>query len=123
MKFRIIELVFVFFSKIYIFFYKERGDNWKFFPVIIMSTIFMINTQVVLLQFFSVKYLFFLLFVVPLLLINFLIRKRNYSWAVQYSISRKQRIIISLILIADFILVGVLFNVARNHYLVINVAN
>lgn len=70
MMFKVIELVFVFFAEIYIFFYKEKADNWKFFPIIIMSTIFMINIQVVLLQFFSVKYLFVLLFGAPLLLIN-----------------------------------------------------
>jgi len=116
---KLLELVFVFFSKIYVFFYKDKGGYWKFFPVIIMSTIIMINIEVVLLQFFSVRhfFLFVILFVVPLLSINFLIKKRNYSWVVQYSISKKQRIIISVILLIDFILVGILFNVARNNNL------
>lgn len=120
---RLIELVFVFLSKIYIFFYKEKNDYWKMFPIIIMSGILMMNVEVLLLQFFSLKHYFAFFLVFPLILFNILFRKRDYSWAVQYSISRKQRIIISLILIVDFILVGILFNVARNHHLAMHVAN
>lgn len=119
---RLLELIFIFFSKIYVFFYKDKGDYWRIFPAIIMSTIFMINVEVILLQFFSVRsfFIFFILFVSPLLMINFLISKRTYGWVFEYPISKKQRVIIAILLFIDFVLVGILFNVARNNNLDIN---
>lgn len=116
---RVMEIFFVFFSKIYVFFYKEKGGYWKFFPGIIMSTIFMINIEAILLQFFSVRsfFIFLILFVLPLLTIDFLMRKKTYNWVVQYPMSKKQKMIITILLLIDFVVVGVLFNVARNNNL------
>lgn len=114
---RLIEIVFIFFSKIYIFFYKEKKDYWKMFPIIIMAGILMINIEVLLLQIFPLKHYFALFLVLPLFLFNILLRKKDYDWAVQYQISKKQRIIIAIALLFDFILVGILFNVARNNNL------
>lgn len=82
-----------------------------------MSTIVMINIEILLLQFFSVNHFFALFIVLPLLLFNVLFRKKNYSWAVQYSISRKQKIIIIIILVIDFIFMGILLNMSRSAYI------
>lgn len=113
-----IELVFVFFSKIYIFFYKEKGDYWKIFPIIIMSTIVMINVEIILFQFFYLnKYYYGLFIVIPFILFNVLLRKRNYNWVVQYSISRRERIFIIVILVIDFIIMGILLNASRSAYI------
>lgn len=118
MLFRMIELIFVFFSKIYIFFYKEKGDYWKIFPIIIMSTIVMINVEIILLQFFYLnKYYFALFIIIPFILFNVLLRKRNYNWVVQYSISRRERIFIIVILVIDFIIMGILLNASRSAYI------
>lgn len=117
MTLRVIDLVFVFFSKIYIFFYKEKGDYWKIFPIIIMSTIVMLNIEIVLLQFFLLNNYYTLFLVLPLILFIFIFRKRNYNWVVQYSISLKQKIIIIIIIAIDFTVLGILLNMSRSNYI------
>ena len=118
MALNIIETVFVFFSKIYIFFYKEKGDNWKIFPIIIMSGIVMINIEVFLLLFISLERYFPLFVLFPMILLfNILLRNREYDWVIKYPLSRKQKIIVTIILILDFILVGFLLNMSRNAYI------
>lgn len=118
MKGGILELVFVFFSKIYIFFYKEKGGYWKIFPILIMSTIVMINLQLIISFFFSVsKPFIFVLATVVLLVFIFLHMKKEYDSVVQYSISKKQKIMIISILLIDFVIVGVLTEISRNIYM------
>lgn len=115
MTLKALELVFVFFSKIYIFFYKEKGNYWEIFPIIIMSTILMLNIEVILLQFYSLKMYFPVLILLPSVLIfNVLLRKIDYDWVVQYEISRMQKIAISIVIFLDFIIVGILLNMSRS---------
>ena len=112
------ELVFVFFSKIYIFFHKEKGEYWRIFPTLIMSTIVMINLQMVISFFFSISksFIFGLCTAVLFLFIN-LNRKKEYNWVVQYSISKKQKIIIISVLVIDFVIVAILTEISRNIYI------
>ncbi|WP_433777914.1 hypothetical protein [Flavobacterium anhuiense] len=113
-----IELVFVFLAKIYIFFYKEKNDYWKIFPIIIMSTIVIVNIEIISFHFFSLnKYYFGLCFIFLLILFNILLRKRDYNWVVQYSIRRREKIIIIVIFVVDFIILGILLKEAKNAYL------
>lgn len=114
---RFFELVFVFFSKIYIFFYKEKGDYWKMFPIVIMSTILMVNIEIILLQFFYLNNYYALFIILPLILLNIFFRKRDYNWANQYSISLTQKVTISTIIVADFIIMGILLNISRSAYI------
>lgn len=118
MIFRFFELIFVFFSKIYISVYKERGDNWRILPIVILSTILLINIQVLLLFFFHMDVIILILIMLFFLLVfNILFKKINYSIVVNYPISRKQKIIISSILIIDFIIVIILLNISRSIYI------
>lgn len=113
-----IELVFVFLSKIYVLFYKERGEYWKIFPIIIMSTIAMLNLQLIISFIFSPSKWFILGLATSFLVVfNILLKKRDYSWVVQYSISRKQNIIIISILVIDFITIGILSTISRDIYM------
>ena len=118
MVLRVIELLFAFFSKMYIFFYKERGEYWRIFPVIIMSTIVMINLRLIMSFLFSPgKYFIFGLATFWLFIFHTLIKKREYNWVVLYPISRKQKIIIVSVLIIDALVVAVLSVVSRNIYI------
>lgn len=118
MMFKTIELIFVFFAKIYIFFYKDKREYWKIFPVVIMSTILMINIQLIISFFPSLRnYSSLLLPLLLLLLFGFLFGNKQYNWAVQYSITKKQKIIIISILVIDFITVGVLSTISRDIYM------
>ncbi|TCN57583.1 hypothetical protein D0809_13445 [Flavobacterium circumlabens] len=115
--FKFIELIFIFFSKIYIFFYKEKSNYWKIFPIVIMSTILMINIEIVLLQFFYLNNYYALFIILPLILLNVFFRKRDYNWVNQYSISLTQKVTISTIIIVDFIIMGILLNLSRSAYI------
>lgn len=118
MVYKIIELLFVFFSKIYIFFYKEKGDYWFIFPIIIMSGIIMINVEVILLLFFSLNKVFPLLLLLPMLLFfAIILRKKEYNWVLKYTISRNKKILISSLLIIDFIIMIILLNISRSIYI------
>ena len=88
-----IELAFVFFSKIYIFFYKEKRDYWKIFPIIIKSTIAMINLQLIMSFIFSPsKYFILGLATSLLILFNILLKKEIISGLVniQFHENKKQ---------------------------------
>jgi len=116
--FKYIELVFVFISKIYIFFYKEKKEFWMMFPSIIISTILMINLQLIMSFFFSVsKLLLVTLFTIILLFFRKLFSKTEYNWVVQYPLSKKQKIIIISLLLIDFVIVGVFSEISRNIYM------
>jgi len=113
-----LELVFVFFSKIYVFFYKDKGDYWKIFPSIIISTIFMINIQMGISFFPLLKGYFTWILPLFLLLIFWgLFYRKEYNWVVRYPLSKKQKIIIISFLIIDFVIVGILSVISRNLYI------
>ncbi|OOV16117.1 hypothetical protein BXU10_21250 [Flavobacterium sp. LM4] len=106
------------FLKFIFFFYKEKKDYWKIFPIIIMSTIAMINLQLIMSFIFSPsKYFILGLATSFLVLFNILLNERDYNWAIQYSISRKQKITIICILAVDFITVGILSTISRDIYM------
>lgn len=116
--FKFVEIGFVFFAKIYIFFYKDKGDYWKIFPCVIMSTILMINMQMIISFYFSISKIFIVgLLTCVLLFFKVIFDGKQYNWVVQYSISKKQKIIIISFLIVDFIIVGMLSVVSRNLYI------
>lgn len=116
--FKFVEIGFVFFAKIYIFFYKDKGDYWKIFPVIIISTISMINIQLTISFFPTInRYSTLLLPLFLLLLFGFLFNKKEYDWAVRYAISKKQKMIIISVLIIDFGVIAILSVISRNIYI------
>jgi len=115
---RLLELVFVFFSKIYVFFYKDKGDYWKIFPCIIISTIFMINIEMTISFFPSLEA--YSTWILPLFLLLFFwnfFYKKEYNWVVQYPLSKKQKTIIVSVLVVDFIIVVILTEISRNIYI------
>lgn len=116
--FKFVEIVFVFFAKIYIFFYRDKGDYWKIFPCIIMSSILMINIQMFISFFFSIsKILIVGLLTCILLFFKALYDRKDYSWIVEYPLLKKQKIIVVSVLIIDFVIVAILTELSRNIYM------
>jgi len=109
---------FVFFSKIYVFFYKDKGDYWKIFPTLIMSTITVINVQMIL-SFSFVLNKIFTFFLATVILCFFIVfnRKKDYNWVVRYPLSKKQKIIVVSFLIIDITIVTILSMISRDIYM------
>lgn len=109
------EPVFIFFSKIYIFFYKDKGDNWSIFPILILSTVIGLNLEVA--SFFLVKinnYYIVALFIFLIISFNLLFRNISYEYVKNYKMSNKTKLIISIIIFTDLVINFILLNISRN---------
>ncbi len=109
------EPVFVFFSKIYIFFYKDKGDNWLIFPALILATILTINLETI--SFFLIdinKYSYAGLAVFFIIFFILLFRNVGYEYVKNYKMSNKMKLIISIIIFTDLVINFIFLNISRN---------
>lgn len=112
---KLFEPIFVFFSKIYIFFYKDKGDNWSIFPILILSTVIGLNLEVA--SFFLVeinKYHIVALFVFLIIFFNLLFRNITYEYVKNYNMTSRTKLLISIIIFIDLIVSFIFLNISRN---------
>lgn len=113
---KIIELFFVFFAKIYIYFYKDKNENWSLFPPLILTSILTINLQTLLYclevningYFYAGTAVFFIIF------FTLFFRSIKYDYVVNYKISTKKYVILIFIIFTDLIVNFILANISRN---------
>ncbi|MCD9577350.1 hypothetical protein [Flavobacterium soyae] len=83
-----------------------------------MSSIFMINLQMIISFFISLSKIFIVgLFTGILLLFKKLFDKKEYNWVVEYPLSKKQKIIVVSFLIVDIVVVSILSMISRDIYI------
>jgi hypothetical protein len=112
---KLFEPVFIFFSKIYIFFYKDRGDNWFIYPAIILATILTINLETV--SFFLIdvnKYFYVGVAIFFIIFFNLLFKNISYEYVKNYKMSNKTKVIITIIIFIDLVINFVFLNISRN---------
>jgi hypothetical protein len=115
-----LELFFIYFSKFYIHFYGDKNDNWAILPKVIISTLILINLEIISFYFIKMDNLYIVvLYLIILLFTIFIYRNITYAYVVNYKISRQQKILISFFIILDFVLCFIFLNISRNGNLTI----
>jgi hypothetical protein len=110
--------IFIHFSKIYIHFYEDRRDYWRMFPSLILATLFSINLQILSIYLHNVHVINWKTGVwlpISLVIMFFLLyRKIKYECVKDYKMTVKTRIIISVLIILDLVIVFTYLNISRN---------
>jgi len=109
------EPLFVFFSKIYIHFYKEKRDYWIIFPSVILATLFTINLETI--SFYVMPfpgYYYACLGIFFVVLFIQLYKNIKYEYVKNYKMSIKTRILISSLIVIDLAINFILTNILRN---------
>lgn len=115
---KLIEPIFIFFSKIYIHFYDDKKEYWLMFPSLILATLFSINEATI--SFYLKKvYGFNIDFgvLVPVFFIvffYFLFKNIKYDYVKNYEMPKKTKIIIGLSIIVNLIVNFMCTNLLRN---------
>ena len=110
-----LELLFIFLSKIYIFFNKNKNDNWIIFPILIMSTLITFNIEV--LSFFLINlsiYYFVAIFIILIILLHVLFKNVEYVYVSDFEMANKTKSLILVLILLDIIICFVFLNIARN---------
>lgn len=111
----VFKIVFVFFSKIYISFYNEKGDYWSIFPIVILSTLLTFNLEIISFFLFKINnYQIVGFFVFLIFFFNIIFRNINYEYVKNYTMSRRIKIMISIIILINLIVSFVFLNISRN---------
>lgn len=104
-----------FFSKIYIFFYADKGDYWSIFPALILATIFTLNLQVISYFLIEVnKYFYAGLAVFFIIYFILLFRNISYEYIKNYNLSKKSKFLITILIFIDLVTVFIFLNISRN---------
>ena len=113
---RIVETFYIFFAKIYIYFYKDNNENWSIFPPLILASIITINLQTLSYcvgininsYYYAGTAIFFIV------LFTLLFRSIKYDYIKSYKMTIKTKIILSSLIITDLIVNFILANISRN---------
>ena len=112
---KILELFFIYFSKIYIRFYGDKNNNWWILPIVIISTILALNLQIVSFYFTRLNnYYLAGLFILTIIIATLLYKNIKYEDVVKYKISKRQKLGISIFIILDFVLCFIALNIVKN---------
>lgn len=112
---RLLEPVFVFFSKIYIHFYEDLKNYWKIFPSLILATLFTINLEVMSFYLIDInKYYYAGLAIFFAIFFLLLYKNIKYEYVKNYKMSNKTKVIISISILIDFVLIFIFANISRN---------
>lgn len=99
--------VFIFFSKLYIYFFKKRNDNWSVFPVIIISTFITINIELAIINYMN-KLHITMIYLGSIILLTIYFSKYKYDYVKNYVLEKIDKIIIVLfflIFLLDIVLI------------------
>lgn len=113
---RVLEPVFVFFSKIYIHFHEEKREYWTIFPSVILASLFTINLEII--SFFLIDetkgWHYVCLGVFFIIFFNLLFIKTRYEYVKNYKMSNKMKVVISMTILIDLVLIFIFANISRN---------
>jgi hypothetical protein len=115
---KLTDSIFIHFSKIYIYFYKEKKDYWYIFPSLIISLLFGLNLETLSFFIMPVSGYHYVYMGIGLALF-FLISYRNikYEYIRDYKMSSKIRIIITVLIIIDLAINFLLTSMLRDEKL------
>ncbi len=110
-----LELLFIYFSKIYIHFYQEKNDYWTIFPCLIIATLATINLELLSFYFINLnKYYYAGLAIFLIITMIYIFRNITYDYVVRYKISRIAKFIITGLILLNIILNIIFLNISRN---------
>jgi len=107
--------IFIFFSKMYIHFYEDKRCYWLIFPSLILSFLFTTNLEI--LSFFIIDVPGYYYAFLGILFVVFFVQlymNIKYEYVKNYRMSKKTRIVITILIIADLAINFICLNIIRN---------
>lgn len=112
---KIIDPVFIFFSKMYIYIYEDRRDYWIIFPSVILSFLFITNLEILSFYIIDIPgYYYLFLGVFFIVLFVQLYVNMKYEYVKNYKMSKKTKTIITMLIIIDLVINFICLNISRN---------
>jgi len=87
--------IFIFLSKIYIFFFKDKNDIWSVFPIIIISTFITINIELVFISYIN-KLHITIIYLLSIILLTIIFSKYKYEYVKDFGLDKIDKIKIVL---------------------------
>jgi hypothetical protein len=112
---KIIDILYVFFSKIYIKFYGQKNDLWLIIPSHILSFIITLNLFTLSFFFIDINVIYIIaLYLILYFVFAFILDRRfDYNSVKNYDLSKSKIYSIILFLIADGVLLSYLMQLSR----------
>ena len=115
----ILNYTFISIAKLYTPFYKSEDEQWFYFPLMIITTVFSIDIMCVSFLFIDIPFYFYLILI---LIIAFILhtkfKKISFSNVKETEISLKKRLLIYILIIINFILMFLLLKYIRDNHLI-----
>jgi hypothetical protein len=107
--------IFIYFSKMYIHFYEDQKGYWSMFPSLILAFLFMLNFQII--SYFILiipRYYYVALGLFFILVFLLAYRDIKYEYVKNYRMSKKTKLVITILLVADLSIIFTCLNILRN---------
>jgi hypothetical protein len=112
---KLTEPIFIHFSKMYIYFYEDKRDYWIVFPSVILAALFSINLEILSFYVITVpRYYYVCLGIFFVIFFVQLYKNTKYEYVKNYKMPMKTRIIISLLILLDIVIIFTCLNIMRN---------
>lgn len=112
---KILEQMFIFFSKMYIYFHEDRKDYWRMFPILVLSFIFITNLEIISFYFIDVSVYYYVgLFAFCVIMFSISYANIKYEYVKNYSMTIKTKFLIASVIIIDLAANFVCLNILRN---------
>lgn len=103
--------MFVFLSKIYIYFYEDKKDYWLLFPSVILAGLFTINLETISFYLIDINKFYYAGLAIFFIL---LFRNIKYEYVKNYKMSNKMKVVTSITILIDLVLIFIFANISRN---------
>jgi len=112
----ILEILFVFISKLYIKF-SNRENDWYYLPIVVISFLISFNLQIIAALFINLHpAILIIVIIISFFILIFYFQKfrDNKSEIINYNLTKWNYIFVCIFLILDFILLRYIINYARS---------
>lgn len=113
---KIIDSIFIYFSKIYLKLFGDRNDYWLVLPMHLLSFIFTLNIYIITSYFVRISVYYSILSYLILYFICFLLlgKRMNLKYVTEYNLSKNVIYVISLMLIVDILFLTYMLDLIKN---------
>jgi uncharacterized membrane protein AbrB (regulator of aidB expression) len=115
----ILNYIFISIAKLYTPFYKSEDEQWFYFPLMIITSVFSIVIMSVSFLFIDIPFYFYLILIfIIALILQAKFKKISYSIVKETEISIKKSLLIYILIIVNFVLMFLLLKYIRDNHLI-----
>ena len=118
-KVAFLNYIFISIAKLYTPFYKSEDEQWFYFPLMIITSVFTIDIMCISFLFIDIPFYFYLILIlITALILHSKFKKISYYNIIETKISLKKRILIYILIIINFSLMFFLLKYIRDNNLI-----